>query len=329
MSQQPLISVCIPCYNGAEFLGRTLESVLAQTFTDFEVVLADDKSTDDTASVVGGYRDPRIKFTRNERNLGLGFNWNLVLSRSTGKYVKLLCEDDLLHPECLARQVETLENNARTKVVLAICNRKVINEKDRIVLSRGHLFGSGIVNGAALIRRSIRWGSNLIGEPVVGLFRKEILERTRMCDPNNAYVTDLSLWAELLKHGDAFLDQEYLAAFRISHGAATARIGRSQAAAFRRFARTLGRDGFYGITSLDLLSAYAMSLQWCVVRNLFLWLHSSRSALNMNHAATSKNAFGCDRLCWGKMPQRGAISQSLDRPLEVQAGSLGCRETVN
>src|SRR5579859_195058 len=109
MRQQPLISVCIPCYNGERFIGRTLESVLRQTFTDFELVIVDDKSTDGTVSVIRGFTDARIRLIQNEKNLGLCLNWNRALSQTAGKYVKLLCEDDFLYPECLARQVAVLE----------------------------------------------------------------------------------------------------------------------------------------------------------------------------------------------------------------------------
>jgi glycosyltransferase involved in cell wall biosynthesis len=278
VSQQPLISVCIPCYNGAEFLGHTLESVLVQTFTDFELVVADDKSTDDTVSVIKGFTDRRIKFTENGCNLGMGLNWNQVLSRSVGKYVKLLCEDDVLHPECLARQAEILQNPANSGVVLAVCNRKVINAEDKVILSRGIPFRSGLVSGAKLIRKSVRWGSNLIGEPAVAMFRRKALEPTTSCDVSNPYLSDLSLWAQLLKHGDAFLDDQYLAAFRISPGAASSRIGRGQGAAFRRFVQTLRKDPFYEISSLDAMIGYALSFQWCLIRNLFIKLHSSHAA---------------------------------------------------
>src|SRR3974377_1497390 len=103
MGTQPLISICIPCYNGEGFIARTLESVLTQTFGDFEVLIADNKSTDSTISVIRTYPDPRIKVVQNESNLGLERNWNKVLSMASGRYVKLLCADDLLYPECLSR----------------------------------------------------------------------------------------------------------------------------------------------------------------------------------------------------------------------------------
>jgi glycosyltransferase involved in cell wall biosynthesis len=275
MPSQPRVSICIPSYNSEEFIAATLESILAQTFADFEVVIADDKSTDRTRPIIKGFTDTRIRLIENEHNLGLGRNWNKVLSCTQGEYVKLLGDDDLLNPECLARQVAALEQPANASAVLAICNRNVINVRNEVVMRRRFPFGPGLVSGRKLIRNSIRWGSNLIGEPVVGLFRKRALNEEAVCDRSNPYVADLALWAELLKRGDAFIDPDYLAGFRISRAKTSARIGRRQAAYFRDFVRAMRRDSFYRVGLLDMMRGYILSAQWCLLRNLFIY---SRSA---------------------------------------------------
>ena len=276
MSQRPLISVCIPCYNGSKFIGRTIESVLAQTFTDFELLLVDDKSSDDTVSIIRGFTDRRINFRQNDRNLGLALNWHEVLSQSVGKYVKLLCEDDILHPNCLAFQKEILEDPSNSSVVLAVCNRNVINSHGRVILSRRLPFVSGKVSGNTLVRKSVCWGSNLIGEPVVGLFRREAWAGIVMPDALNPYLADLWLWAQLLKKGDAFVDPRFLASFRISSGAVSSKVGLRQAAYFHSFAKSLRQDSFYRITRLDESMGFALSMQWCLLRNLFIRWHSRR-----------------------------------------------------
>jgi glycosyltransferase involved in cell wall biosynthesis len=269
MGFKPLTSVCIPCYNGQKFIADTLESVLQQTVGDLEVVVVDDNSTDNTVSVVKSFRDSRIRLLQNHSNLGIGGNWNKTLSCAQGKYVKLLCQDDVLNRECLARQVEALENPSHSNVVLAVCNRAVINRRGNTIFKRRLPFRPGVVRGEKLIRNSIRFGSNLIGEPAVGLFRREILAKTRMCDGSNPYLIDLSLWSDLLKHGDAFLDQDCLASFRVAGGTATATIGRRQAAYFRQFVRTVRNDSFYRINLVDAGLAYFLSFQWCILRNIY------------------------------------------------------------
>src|SRR4051812_12735940 len=245
MGSQPLVSVCIPSYNGESFIGRTLESVLAQSLPDFELIIVDDASTDATVSIINAFGDPRIQLYENDKNLGMAGNWDRALSKARGKYVKLLCGDDILYPDCLARQAMALEAPDHAEVALAVCNRNVINSRNEVVLRRKFPFRAGRISGRTLIRDSVRWGSNLIGEPAVGLFRRELLKGKPPFEASNPYLLDLSLWAGLLRQGDAFLDPDYLAGFRISSNAASTTIGRRQAAQFRSFVRAIQKDTVY------------------------------------------------------------------------------------
>jgi glycosyltransferase involved in cell wall biosynthesis len=267
MDSAPLISICIPAYNGANFIRATIQSVLNQSFTKFELVVSDDRSLDGTLAVVRGFKDPRIRLIENDKNLGLGGNWNRVLSSVLGKYVKLLCDDDLLHPRCLEKQVGILEAPGNQPAVLTVCNRNVINHRNEVVLKKRRPLASGLVGGRKLICRSIRRGTNLIGEPAVGLFRRDALKKKEMVDPRNPFLSDLSLWSELLRTGDAFVDPECLASFRISENATSAKIGLKQAACFRAFGWQLYRDPFYRLPLTDLISACLLSLPLCLLRN--------------------------------------------------------------
>jgi glycosyltransferase involved in cell wall biosynthesis len=286
MSPEPSVSVCIPCYNGDQFVGRTIESVLAQSFTNFELILVDDQSTDDTVSVLKSFSDPRIRLFLNEHNMGLGPSWKSALSQSTAKYVKLLCDDDLLHPDCLAKQVQLLEDPSHSEVVLAVCNRKVIDSNGRVILEKRLPFPCGRIDGATLVRKSIRWGANLVGEPAVGLFRRDALLRSTTWKATNSYYADLDLWTQLLVHGDAFLDPEFMASFRISPDAASSRFGFRQAAEFRSFARELRRNAQYRLSTLDFIRGYVLSFQWCLARNAFLKFHCWRGT--SSHALKSQ-----------------------------------------
>ncbi len=276
MPGEPQVSICIPSYNNEEFIALTLQSVLGQTFGDFELVVVDDCSTDRTVSIVRTFRDSRFRLLQNPRNLGMSPNWNKALSCARGKYVKLLCGDDLLHPQCLVRQVEVLDKLAASGVVLALCNRTIINGENNVVLQRGFPHPAGQIPGPRLIRKSVRWGSNLIGEPAVGLFRRDAMSQINVGGVN-PYTLDLELWSQLLKCGDAFIDKSILASFRISPGASTTKVGLRQAACFRGFVRTVRKDPFYGINAFDVISASALSFVWCALRNVFIRAHS-RSA---------------------------------------------------
>lgn len=103
----PLVSICVPTYNGARFLSQCLDTALAQTWTDFELVIVDDRSSDGTFAIAAAYaaRDSRVKLHQNDRNLGLAGNWNRCVLLSQGQWIKFLFQDDLLEPTRLARML--------------------------------------------------------------------------------------------------------------------------------------------------------------------------------------------------------------------------------
>ena len=92
------VSVCIPTYNGAEFVAKAIESVLAQTFADFELLVVDDSSDDTTVDIVCSFTDPRMRICQNERRLGIPGNWNHCLSLARGEYICLFHQDDVMLP---------------------------------------------------------------------------------------------------------------------------------------------------------------------------------------------------------------------------------------
>jgi len=280
MGSQPLVSVCIPAYNNEHFIGFTLQSVLNQTYSNFEIIVTDDASTDGTVSVVKSFSDSRIRLVRNQVNLGMGGNWNKALSCAGGKYVKLLCADDAVYPDCFCRQAEILEDPSNARVVLAICNSNVMDADNKIILRRKSRFRPGPISGKKLIRNCVRWGTNRIGEPVVGLFKRDVLPKSGMFDPRNPYLIDLVFWAALLKHGDAFIDERRLAAFRISAGAVSTRVGLRQAAYFRCFIRQIQMDPVYRASRLDVLMGSFLSFQWCILRNLLINLRAGKKGRN-------------------------------------------------
>lgn len=95
---QPLVSVCIPVYNGAKYIAETIQSVLAQTYSNIEILVQDNASTDETGNVLReiAAKNSRIDIERNEINCGMAANWNLVINRARGDYIMLLSADDLL-----------------------------------------------------------------------------------------------------------------------------------------------------------------------------------------------------------------------------------------
>ncbi|MEO1766695.1 glycosyltransferase family 2 protein [Thiobacter aerophilum] len=111
----PAISVIMPCYNAARFLPMSVGSVLAQTFSDWELIAVDDGSTDDTAEVLATLPDPRIQIIR-QRNRGLPASRNAGLEHATGQFVAFLDADDTWHPEFMEAMVRALETTDRSAI---------------------------------------------------------------------------------------------------------------------------------------------------------------------------------------------------------------------
>ena len=106
MNAPPPVSIVIPTWNGAAWIRGTIASALAQTFSDFEVVVADDGSHDGTVELARGVGDPRILVVAFGQNVGIIGNWNRATAHSRGGLIKFLFQDDLLEPNCLATMVE-------------------------------------------------------------------------------------------------------------------------------------------------------------------------------------------------------------------------------
>ena len=104
-----LVSIIMPSYNTGGFIADSIESVLAQTYTNWELIIVDDCSTDDTDAVIAHYCDSRIKYLKNESNSGAAVSRNRALREATGKWIAFLDSDDIWHPEKLERQIRFME----------------------------------------------------------------------------------------------------------------------------------------------------------------------------------------------------------------------------
>jgi len=250
----PLVSVAIPTYRGAEHLGATIESVLQQTLNNFELIVIDDNSPDNTREVIASYPDPRLIYLRNENNLGPEGNWNRCLTEARGKYFKLLPQDDTLFPDTLERQVDVLEKDVNEHIALVFGSRKIINGKGRVLATRGCPgAANGRVSASWLIRRCVRRGTNLIGEPGSVLLRTSLATKVGAFDASIPYIIDLDYWVRLLRHGDAVYMVKPVSTFRVSPGSWSVAIGARQSEEFLAFVTMLHKYKYLSIASRDVL----------------------------------------------------------------------------
>ena len=210
--KSPRISVLIPTYNYAHYLGEAIESVLAQDFPDFEVLIVDDCSPDNTAEVARALcaRDSRVRFVVNPANLGMVNNWNHCLSLARGHYIKFLFGDDkLCHPHALGKMLALLERHP--SATLAASARTILDENSRVV-EIWRTLKDGNNNGRKVIASCLVENKNLVGEPSAVLFRKS--DAQRGFNPKLRQIVDLEMWFHLLENGNLAYTREPLCGFR-------------------------------------------------------------------------------------------------------------------
>ncbi len=233
----PLVSVCVPAYRAERFLAETIESVLAQTFVDWELVVLDNASTDRTGDIARSFDDPRIRIERNEHTLSLPENWNRVTALARGRYLKVLCADDLIAPTCLANEVEVLES--RPEVAIVSSRRDFITAEGELVLRSRGLDGLlGYRPAAAVVSQVVSSGINPIGWPSSVMVRRADFEAVGGFDDRWVHPIDLHLWLRLLSYGGLYGIEDSLASFRISEGSVTAGLsdtGAQHRSALRTF----------------------------------------------------------------------------------------------
>jgi glycosyltransferase involved in cell wall biosynthesis len=219
--ERPLVSIGLPVYNGEGFIRETIDSLLAQTFENFELIISDNASEDATDDICRYYasRDPRIHYLRNEKNLGAAKNYNLVFFASAGKYFKWSACDDLCAPQFLEKCVEALER--RPEVVLAYTRSRIIDGNGRQAEAREDELQLDSLDVPTRFTQTLS-AMKVCQNPFMGVIRRGVLARTRL---NGAYLaSDRCLVAELILYGPFYQIPEVLFSRRLhSHSISASR----------------------------------------------------------------------------------------------------------
>lgn len=216
----PRISVCIDSFNYGRFLPEAIESVLEQSFRDFELIIVDDCSTDNSVEIARGYarKDSRIKVEVAPANRGMVKNRNACLSLARGDYVKWLHADDFLSSrDTLARMVAALEANQAVGLVASA--RRIVNERSEPVDTWSCFNQERPIAGTTVINRCLFEQRNLIGGPSAVMFRRTLAARG--FDETFFVMADLEMWFHLLEQGCFSYIEEPLCAVRQHPGQQT------------------------------------------------------------------------------------------------------------
>jgi glycosyltransferase involved in cell wall biosynthesis len=206
------VSVIVPTYNRAHMLTETIDSILAQTFQDFEIIVVDNESADDTEAVIKAYNDKRIRYFKNQNNGVVAVNRNYGITKAQGHYIAFCDDDDLWLPEKLEQQMREFEKDNQIGLV---CTDVIVfgddgeqRPKIKVRLKDSHFTFESLLRGNAIINSSV-------------LVKKQVIDDIGMMDTSPEIFTaeDYELWLRIArKYRIQYIDLP-LVKYRIHPGA--------------------------------------------------------------------------------------------------------------
>lgn len=219
----PLVSVCIPTYNSARYLRKSLGSIVKQTYDNIEIIVSDNASTDNTKEIVKLFTDNRVKYRRNSTNIGCYNNYNECLKVARGKFVAFYHSDDVYELDIVERELEFLQNHTGVAAVFAL--DRLINENDRLISRINlpkELKNRNVYNFSEIYKALLKNGNSFLRTPTF-MARISIYNNIGLFNEKDFGTSaDLEIWLRILeKYPIGILDQT-LMKHRISRSSGTA-----------------------------------------------------------------------------------------------------------
>jgi glycosyltransferase involved in cell wall biosynthesis len=228
--------VCIPAFNAERWIERAVRSALEQTYANLEVVVVDNASTDGTRRRVQQIDDPRVYLHFNSHNLGRCRNFNRSFAVSRGCYLKFLCADDVLHPDCVETMLRVFQADPKVGLVFSPRDIELEDRSDAAAVAwkqkheqthtrfgQLHEVNDGETLLAAWIRAEFR--SNWIGEPTNVMMSRECLRHVGTYNCRLREQTDMELWARAMLFGSVGFVDRPLSTYLV-HGESGSRVNR-------------------------------------------------------------------------------------------------------
>lgn len=290
LNREALVSIVVPVFNGERHLEECLRSVLSQTLTRFEIVIADQNSSDRSLDIVRSLGDARIHIlSPPSEPIGLHENWNRGIQACSGEFIKLLGQDDVLLPSCIEIQANLLREFPGA--VLVCGRRRIIDDRGRtLIRARGlgkfaRYENAQLLSADKVVREITRSGANLLGEPVSVLMRSALIPRPLFSSVWR-YAVDLESYLRCMENGYAVLDRRVVCSFRVSPQQLSARLANSQASEVTKLLHEMNRRYAGSVTSGDvrrgIIRAHVLSMTRRLVyrlmrlRGVFTFLDAPR-----------------------------------------------------
>lgn len=207
LSKSPILSVVMTVYNGDKYLRESMDSVLAQTFSDFELIIINDGSTDNTAKILSSYKDSRIKVI-NQPNKGLVASLNRGIKAASGKYIARHDADDSSEPSRFAKQVKILDDHPN--VVIVGTSMRVMDSQSKILHEHLVLIGDSELRQELLVRSPFAHGSVM--------FKKDVAIKAGLYNQKYWPAEDYELWLRMCDYGELANIDEPLYTYREHEG---------------------------------------------------------------------------------------------------------------
>ncbi|MEK3740537.1 glycosyltransferase [Paenibacillus sp. FSL H7-0941] len=214
-STNPKVSIIIPSYNHSKFIGKAIESVLYQTYENFELLIIDDASPDNSVDVIKKYEDPRIKFYGFETNQGAVDTLNHGIINSSSEYIALLNSDDYWEIDKLEKQVHFLEESDSVDCVFSDAN--FIDEAGRVLSKTDYFWADAFTQNnksSGQWLKQLFYKLNCFCHPSM-LIKKEVYNEVGLYDPSLRQLPDFSMWINVIKKFNIHVMEEKLVNFRI------------------------------------------------------------------------------------------------------------------
>ncbi len=213
---RPKVSVCIPTFNRSHYLPLTIDSVLSQKFSDFELVVVDNASTDDTGGAVDQFSDARLRYYRNAQHVGMVANWNRCLEYAQGEYVAILHDDDLWLDRYLERVVSLIDGH---KAVGLFCSAAVLVDAEGKPKSVHKPWTTDRILCGRMAFKELLSGNKILCPSV--LVRRQCFGELGRFDEAVRHAADWEMWLRISLFYDIGYVGEPLVHYRIEHGSMT------------------------------------------------------------------------------------------------------------
>lgn len=280
----PLISICIPTYNGEKYIAEAMDSAINQTYKNLEIIVSDDNSKDSSIKIIESYKNKtKIPITIYQHTPnGIGANWNNCIKNANGEYIKFLFQDDVLQPNCIKEMVAILEND---KNIGLVASKRIFIIEDEYQTEETKKWVQGysdlqkdlqlpLQKGIRILdkklfksRLFLKSPLNKVGEPSVTLFRRKLVQEIGYFREDLKQILDYEFYYRVLKKYKIAIIEKELVKFRLHHEQATNKNKGKDVVDYKKYGKIIYNEFFWYVTTkkkIELLKRHNV-----IVRVLF------------------------------------------------------------